>query len=37
MSETSLNAKCKIEGFSPFKIVIAQDIGYWSRFLHKFP
>ena len=28
MSETSLNAKCEIEGFSPFQNYLAHELGY---------
>ena len=28
MSETSLNAKCGIEGFSPFQNNLAHELGY---------
>ena len=32
MSETSLNAKCEIEGFSFFQSVLAHDLEYWDPF-----
>ena len=32
MSETSLNGKCGIEGFSSFQSVLAHDLVYWGSF-----
>ena len=32
MSETSLNAKCGIEGFSFFQPFFAHDLKYWWPF-----
>ena len=32
MSETSLNAKCEIEGFSSFQSFLAHDLKYWGPF-----
>ena len=38
MSETSLNAKCGIEGFSLFQNNLAHELGYiGDLFLHKLP
>ena len=37
MSETSLNAKCGIEGFSNFQNNLAHELGYVGALLpHKF-
>ena len=30
MNETSLNAKCGIEGLSSFQSVLAHDLEYWD-------
>ena len=32
MNETSLNAKCEIEGLSSFQSVLAHDLAYWDFF-----
>ena len=38
MSETSLNAKCRIKGFSSFQNNLARELGYIGAFFaHKLP
>ena len=38
MSETSMNVKCGIEGFSPFQNNLSHELGYiGALFPHKFP